>query len=198
MKRRERKNRSRQHIHIHTVKRRHNILEHHRIHKYIETRTHVFTLKTMVHHSYHKRMYVLSVCTHENTNRATIENLKSLTIEQRQSIYWQWRCCTHTAKRPKCNFIHTWTGSTKKKPFWICVCVWLCVHGVSVSCRMNNARVCCLYCVFLFMWFTIAHCLSVWMYVCLNVCVFVCWIEVDVDKNFDVDQIMNTNWWISD
>lgn len=106
------------------------------------------------------------------------KNLKSfhtLNYGQHRRLAMMVCCCTHTPLRPKCNFSsHSNEPKQNNQPFQnvcvsvlarICACV-----STKHSCRMNNARVCCLYCVSLFTWFTITFVLRVCVCVCLREC----------------------------
>lgn len=146
------------------------------------TRTHTKSLHTgtpshtRTYRWFTKRMYVccVSICTHEyeQSNHWKLE----ISHHSNNGAYRQWRLELHsyrdTAKVQLCSHLN---GLNRKKPFWTCMCALCVCMAKSVSCRMNNARIRCLYCVFLFMWFTIAH----WVWVCsavtecLSVCVLV-------------------------
>lgn len=126
----------------------------------------------------------VSICTHEyeQSNHWKLE----ISHHSNNGAYRQWRLELHsyrdTAKVQLCSHLN---GLNRKKPFWTCMCALCVCMAMSVSCRMNNARIRCLYCVFLFMWFTIAH----WVWVCsavtecLSVCVLVELVDVDKKKS---------------
>lgn len=123
----------------------------------------------MVHHSYHKMNVCVCVCmcTHQQMEQP-LKTWNSLTIEQRSILTMTVAALIHSNTAKVQLYSHLNGLNQIKNLFWIylyvfCMCV-LYTHGVSVSCRMNNARVCCLYCVFLFTWFTIILYECVWMY----------------------------------